>query len=170
MKHFHIDRDVLTKDILKEIKNKMVSRFPKVSLFLCGILGACFTVYHLTVKHWVLCIVFLVLTVLIFLELIFMHRKLYKKYLKMFDNREQVPVSLVFKDEDVTVHNNALKSDEKIPYENMRQINETNSAYVVIGKYGEVMIVCKSALKDGGKAFFQLLKSKKTKIKKWPEF
>ena len=25
-------------------------------------------------------------------------------------------------------------------------------------------------LKDGGKAFFQLLKSKKTKIKKWPEF
>ena len=39
-------------EIKKEIKNKMVSRFPRVSLFLCGILGACFTVYHLTVKHW----------------------------------------------------------------------------------------------------------------------
>lgn len=168
MKYFHIDHNVLTKDILKEIKNKMVSTFLKVSLFLCGVFSSFFTAFHLMQKNWVLCVAFLILTVLSFLELILMHRKLYKKYLDMFETKEKVPFSLVFKDEDVTVHNNALKTDEKIPYANMKQINETKSAYVVIGKYGEVMIVCKSALKDGGKAFFKQLKSKKTKIKKWP--
>lgn len=168
MKHFHIDHDVLTKDILKEIKNKMVSTFPIVSLFLCGVFSSFFTAFHLIRKNWVLCVVFLILTVISFLELILMNRKLYKKYLDMFETKEKVPFSLVFKDEDVTVHNRALKTDEKIPYSHMRQIKETKSAYVVIGKYGEVMIVCKSALKDGGKAFFQLLKNKETKIKKWP--
>lgn len=170
MKNFHIDRDVLTKDILIEVKNKMVSRFPKISLFVCALLSSIVTAYAFTVKNWVLCMILFIFSVLCFLELILMHRKLYKKYLDMLKTRDSVPFSLVFKDEEVTIHNNALKNDEKISYENMKEIKETKSAYVIIGKYGEVMIICKNALKDGGKQLFTLLKSKNTKIKKWPAY
>ena len=168
MKNFHINHSVLTMDILKESKNYMISGFAKYLLLIYALMSALISVYHYVMSHWGLCLVFLAIAILGCVELVMMQRKMYKKYLDMLKAKDEVVFSMVCRSDYVTVHNNVEKTDEKIPYEDMKEIKETKHAYVVIGKYGEIIMINKAALKNNADEFFTLLKKKETKIKKWP--
>lgn len=169
MKHLQINHNVLTKEILKESKKYMITSFQKYSLLICGVISIGIGIYHLTTQSWLMAFAFLALAIICCVEYVMMQRKMYKGLVSMFQTREKVIFTMSFGSDAVTVHNCFENTDEKIPYEHMKEIKETKSSYVIIGKYGELVIICKDALKHGVSELVDFLQNKKTKIKSWPK-
>ena len=169
MKRLQINHNVLTKEIIAESKRYMVTSFQKYSLLTCTMIGIVVGVYHLIVKDWWMTFAFFAVALICVVELIMMQRKMYKELSSVCQDREKVVFALAFGSDSVTIHNCAENTDEKIPYEHMKEIKETKSSYVIVGKYGELIIVCKDALKHGVNELIEFLQTKKTKIKKWPK-
>lgn len=169
MKRLQVIRSVITKDIIKEIKYHTVSSFQKFSLIFVSILTAGFAIYDFTTQKYTLAIIFLALTIICIVELVLLYRNIYKDAMKMFgDDREEVTFTMSFGSDSVTIHNCYDNTNTKLPYEHMKEISETKNVYVIIGKYGEVMMISKVSLKNDFHEISDFLKTKHTKIKKWP--
>lgn len=159
----------MTKDIIKEIKFHTVSSFQKFSLILVAAVTVGFAVFDFITQKYTWAIIFLVLAIICIVEVILLYRNIYKDAMKLFeDDCNEVTLTMSFGSDNVTIHNCYDNSNTKLPYNHMKEISETKNAYVIIGKYGEFMIICKSSLKNDFQEICDFLKTKNTKIKKWP--
>ena len=75
---------------------------------------------------------------------------------------------MIFGNDALTIRNCDMATDNKMPYENMKKIVETENTYTFFGKKNQFAIIRKDSLKIKPSELFDFLKTKETKISKWP--
>lgn len=170
MKRLQVSRNIITKELINENRKYLVTAWQKIALALCSLISLIIAVVKYMDKSSIETIAFVIVAVVCAVELFWIYHKTYKDALKIFDDdHDEVTYTLSFGDTAVTVHNCLTNENEKIEYKHIRKIGETKSTYTLLARYGEMVIIRKESLKNGIGELCRFLKSKETKIKKWPQ-
>ncbi|MFR7592234.1 MAG: hypothetical protein ACLUVC_12365 [Longibaculum sp.] len=171
MKRIQINHIVVNEDILKEIKRYMVAPWQRYLLLLTGIIAFVASVMNFMNKQYPLGIILVVLGVVCFFEIYWLNNKKYKDILKTMQKETEKSeniYTLIFGSDALTIRNCDMATDNKMTYERMKRIVETPSTYTVFGKKNQFAVIRKDALKMKPVELFDFIKTKETKIKKFP--
>lgn len=172
MKRIQITHNIVTKDILKELKWHRISAWQKYMLLLTGVAAIFVSIFNLVNHDYIYGLILLALAILCLFEIYWIDSKKYKDILKTMKEetgKEENIYTLIFSSDALTIRNCDMATDNKMSYESMKSILETQNTYTLFGKKNQFAVIRKDALKIKPNELFDFLKSKETKIKKWPQ-
>lgn len=172
MKRIQINHIIVNESILKEIKRHMIAPWQQYMLIITGIIAMIATAFNVVSEQYVMALILGALGIVCFVEIFWLNNKKLKDILKTMKeetDKEENTYSLIFGSDALTIRNCDMSTDNKMPYESMRKMIETQSMYTLFGKKNQFAIIRKDALKIKPEELFEFLKSKDTKIKKWPQ-
>ncbi|MEG0367978.1 MAG: hypothetical protein RR585_14145 [Coprobacillus sp.] len=172
MKRIQVNHIKVDEDILKEIKKYILPTWQKYMLSITMLIALVISSFIFMNQRYIEAIVLLVLAAVCFVEIIWLSNQRLKKILKTMieeTDKEFNIYALIFGSDALTIRNCDMKTDNKLQYEDMKRIVETENTYTVFGKKSQFAVVRKDCLKIDQKEFIDFLKSKETKIKKWPK-
>ncbi|WP_028043469.1 YcxB family protein [Candidatus Stoquefichus massiliensis] len=171
MKRIQITHNIVTKDILKELKWHRISPWQKYMLLLTSIIAAVISIFNFMHQDYLFGAILIALAILCLFEIYWLDEKKYKNIIETMQeetNKEENTYTLIFGSDALTIRNCDMATDNKMPYEQIKRILETKSTYTLFGKKNQFAIIRKDALKIKENELFDFLKNKETKIKKWP--
>lgn len=172
MKRIQINHIIVNESILKEIKRYMIAPWQYYMLIITGIIAIVASALNVMNKQYPMAAILGVLCIVCFVEIFWLNNKKMKEILKTIKeetDKEENTYSLIFGNDALTIRNCDMSTDNKMAYQSMRKMIETESAYTLFGKKNQFAIIRKDALKIKPEELFDFLKSKDTKIKKWPQ-
>ena len=171
MKRIQINHNIVDQEILKEIKRYMVAPWQQYMLSITGLVAIVASIFNFMNNQYPMGILLIVLCVVCFLEIFWLNKKKYKDILntmKKETEKEENIYTMIFGNDALTIRNCDMVTDNKLPYENMKKIVETENTYTFFGKKNQFAIIRKDSLKIKPSELFEFLKTKETKISKWP--
>ncbi len=172
MKRIQLNHIKVDEDILKEIKKYILPLWQKNMLLITMVIAVVFSAITLMNQRTIESIVLIVLAGICFLQTIWLSNQRVKKILKAMieeTDKEFNVYTLIFGSDALVIRNCDMLTDNKLPYEEMKQIVETEHTYTLFGKRNQFAVVRKDCLKIDQDEFIDFLKSKETKVKKWPK-
>lgn len=171
MKRVQINHNVVDESILKEIQNYMVAPWQRYMLALTGVLAFIASILNFVNKQYPMGIILVILCIVCFVEIFWLNKKKYKDILKTMreeTEKEENIYTMIFGNDALTIRNCDMATDNKMPYVHMKRIVDTKSTYTLFGKKNQFAVIRKDCIKIKPEELFDFLKSKETKIKKWP--
>lgn len=172
MKRIQVTHNIVDQDILNEIKKYMVAPWQQYMLMITGFIALVVSIFNLVNQDYPMGIILAALCIVCFGEIFWLTKKKYKNILETMQketNKDENVYMLVFGNDALTIRNCDMATDNKMSYEHMKRIIETNNTYTLFGKKNQFAVIRKDCLKIKPEEFFDFLKSKETKIKKWPQ-
>lgn len=171
MRRIQITHNIVNQDILNEIKRYMVAPWQQYMLIVTGIIALIASVLNLVNQQYPIGMILLVLCFVCFFEIYWLTKKKYKTILETMQeetNKDENIYTMIFGNDSLTIRNCDMATDNKMAYEHIKKIIETKSTYTLFGKKNQFAILRKDCLKMKPEELFDFLKTKRTKIKKWP--
>lgn len=171
VKRIQVSHNVVDKNILQEIKWNMIPSWQKYMLLLTSVVALIVAVINFVSKEYITGAFLILLCGACLFEIYWLNKAKMKAILKTMlekTQKESQVYSMIFGNDALTIRNCDMSSDNKMPYESMKKIMDTESAYTIFGSKNQFAVIRKDCLKIKPEELFDFLKAKETRIKKWP--
>lgn len=171
MKRIQITHNIVDENILGEVKRYLIAPWQKYMLVATGVVAIIASIINFMNKQNLMGVVLIALCGVCLFEVYWLSQRKYKDILKTMRDeteKEENIYTMVFGSDALTIRNCDMITDNKMPYDHMKRIVETQSTYTLFGKKNQFAVIRKDRLKMQAGELFEFLKAKDTRIKKWP--
>lgn len=169
MKRIQINHNVVNKKMIKEIKYSLISYMKLLLLVVIGIVCWLLGAKSIQQESFFIGIILILLGSFSLGWLFHSYSEEYQGLMDNFKDVEDIVYTMLFGTNGVSVQNCYLGTNTKIDYAHMLRMIETKNTYTIFAKEGQLIMIRKDCLKVTPQQFMDFLKSKDTKIKRWPK-